>query len=182
MKHITRLITVLSSAAFSILACCNVGLAADKDMSASQAGKQPMLLAQNAPKKAKAGKRAGPNVDQNGVILKGYDPVAYFKKGKAVKGNPKNSSSFEGATYYFASAADKKEFDKNPARYQPQYGAWCAHAMAKGKLSDIDPNAFAIYKNKLYVCSDPGAAADFKANAATQAPEADDNWRHLVGS
>ena len=28
------------------------------------------------------------NVDSNGVILKGYDPVAYFTRHQAVKGNP----------------------------------------------------------------------------------------------
>jgi len=69
-------------------------LAADKDENAaSQTAKQPTLLAQNALKNVKAGKQSL-NVDKDGVILKGYDPVAYFQQGKSVKGNPKNSMLF----------------------------------------------------------------------------------------
>ena len=107
------------------------------------------------------------NVDQNGVILKGYDPVAYFKQNKAVKGDPKYSSSYGGATYYFASGADKSEFDKSPAKYAPQYGGFCASSMSKRKLKDIDPNVFAVYNDKLYVCSTPKAK---RASSPTRTP------------
>ena len=65
-------------------------------------GKDQMLLAQadtSGQKKTHAGKKHPlVNVDKNGVILKGYDPVAYFKQSKAVKGNPKYSSKSGGAT------------------------------------------------------------------------------------
>src|ERR1700675_3550663 len=99
------------------------------------------LLAQAETGSKKTGDQAPKlNVDQNGVILKGYDPVAYFKQNKAVKGDPKYSSSYGGATYYFASAADKATFDKSPAKYAPQYGGYCAHAMMKRHLNAIDPN------------------------------------------
>src|SRR6516162_6714364 len=67
------------------------------------------------------------NVDSRGVILKGYDAVAYFKQGKPVKRDPKITSSHQGATYLFASAEDKGEFDKDPAKYVPQYGGFCAY-------------------------------------------------------
>ena len=76
------------------------------------------------------------NVDQNGVILKGYDPVAYFKQHRAVKGDPKYSSSYGGATYYFSSADDKAAFDESPAKYAPQYGGYCASGMTKGQLTN----------------------------------------------
>jgi YHS domain-containing protein len=59
------------------------------------------------------------NVDSNGVILKGYDPVAYFTQNKAVKGSSKYQSTYQGATYYFSSAADLAELDErrgHPAR------------------------------------------------------------------
>ena len=117
-------------------------------------GGDPILLAQAEPAPTgKKGKKAPKlNVDQKGVMLKGYDPVAYFKQGKAVKGEPKYSSVYEGATYFFASSADKSEFEKSPAKYKPQYGGYCANAMTKGKLNDIDPNYFFVYKGKLYVC------------------------------
>ena len=117
------------------------------------------------------------NVDQNGVILKGYDPVAYFKQNKAVKGDPKYSSSYGGATYYFASSADKSEFDKSPAKYAPQYGGFCASSISKRKLKDIDPNVFAVYNDKLYVCSTPKAKKSFFSDPDANIKKADANWQ-----
>src|SRR5215469_13850563 len=70
------------------------------------------------------------NADANGVGLHGYDPVAYFTDRKAVKGDPQYHSKYDGATYYFQSADDKAAFDKEPERYAPQYGGYCAMAMA----------------------------------------------------
>ena len=116
------------------------------------------------------------NVDQNGVILKGYDPVAYFKQGRAIKGEPKHSSTYEGAIYYFTSAADKREFDKNPAKYKPQYGGYCANGMSRGKLADIDPNQFFIYKGKLYVCTGPTQLKSFQTTPDVKIKKADKNW------
>jgi YHS domain-containing protein len=70
--------------------------------------------------------------------LKGYDAVAYFKQlGKPVKGNPEIKSSFQGATYLFASAQNKADFDKDPAKYAPQYGGFCAYGVTIGVLADI---------------------------------------------
>ena len=76
------------------------------------------------------------NVDSNGVILKGYDPVAYFTRHQAVKGNPAIQTRFGGAIYNFVSVADKVAFSKNPSRYVPQYGAFCAYHLSKGELKD----------------------------------------------
>jgi YHS domain-containing protein len=117
------------------------------------------------------------NVDQNGVILKGYDPVAYFKQNKAIKGDPKYSSSYGGATYYFASKGDKAEFERSPTKYAPQYGGFCASSMTKRKLKDIDPNVFAVYRDKLYVCSSPKAKKSFFSDPDTNIKKADANWQ-----
>src|SRR5882724_3100729 len=88
----------------------------------------------------------------NGVAVSGYDPVAYFTQNKAVKGNKDLAVVNNGATYYFSSAADKEEFKKNPSRYEPQYGGWCAYAMGKdGSKVEIDPETFKIINGKLYV-------------------------------
>jgi YHS domain-containing protein len=70
------------------------------------------------------------NVDSSGVILRGYDAVVYLKEGRPVKGRPEIKSSHLGATYLFASAANKQEFDKDPARYAPQYGGFCSYGSA----------------------------------------------------
>jgi len=122
------------------------------------------------------------NVDRNGVILKGYDPVAYFTLHRAVKGKPSIQSGFGGAIYHFASEADKAAFDKEPSRYVPQYGAFCANYVKKGELRDIDPMAFSIYKGKLYVCSAADEAKEFRSNMDENIDCADRNWRQQTGS
>jgi YHS domain-containing protein len=91
------------------------------------------------------------NLD-NGIAIKGYDPVAYFTIGKAIKGNKDMAVYATGATYYFSSAANKELFKANPAKYQPEFGGWCAYAMgAKGEKVTIDPETFKITNGKLYL-------------------------------
>jgi YHS domain-containing protein len=116
------------------------------------------------------------NLDSKGVILKGYDPVAYFVQKKAVKGNPKYQATYQGATYYFASAADLAVFKKGPSKYVPQYGGFCANGMANRKASDIDPSVFFVLKGKLYVCASPDAEKQFHANLQENIKKADKNW------
>jgi YHS domain-containing protein len=142
-------------------------------------GDAPLLAqAETATSAKKKAKHPVLNLDEKGVILKGYDPVAYFKQGKAVKGDPKYSSKFEGAIYYFASADDKDEFDKSPAKYKPQYGGYCANGMMKGKLHPIDPTAFYIYKGKLYVCTGTSQLNEFKAKPDVNVKKADKQWEY----
>jgi YHS domain-containing protein len=137
------------------------------------------LLAQAAAASSKNPSVQAPrvNVDQNGVILKGYDPVAYFKQHRAVKGDPKYSSSYGGATYYFASTGDKAAFDESPAKYAPQYGGYCASGMTKGQLNDCDPNVFFIYKGKLYLCASPKKRKTFYSKPDANIRKADATWR-----
>ena len=103
----------------------------------------------NAAPKAKGNEATKVNVDSNGVILKGYDAVAYFTQGKPVKGDPAIKSTYDGATYLFASAADKAAFDKNPAKYVPQYGGFCAYGVSVGVLSDIEGPGGFVHDGKL---------------------------------
>ena len=139
---------------------------------------EPLLAkAEAASLKKPSAKAPKVNVDKNGVILKGYDPVAYFKQNRPVKGDRKYSSSYGGATYYFASADDKAEFDKSPAKYSPQCGGFCAEGMTKRKLNDIDPKVFFIYKGKLYVCENERAGDTFYSHPDANIKKADANWR-----
>jgi YHS domain-containing protein len=122
-------------------------------------GNQPNVPAQNASSnEANETAKAKVNVDSQGIILKGYDAVAYFKQGKAVKGKPDIKSAYQGATYLFATTADKADFDRDPAKYAPRYGGFCSYGVANGVLADIyGPDAFAIYKGKLYLCGNEGS-------------------------
>ena len=62
------------------------------------------------------------NMDKSGLALQGYDPVAYFTDGKPVKGSPEFTASYKGATYKFASAEHKRQFESSPAKYEPNLG------------------------------------------------------------
>jgi YHS domain-containing protein len=91
------------------------------------------------------------NLDKN-VAIQGYDPVAYFTVGKAIKGNPEILAVAEGVTYYFFSTLNKKLFLKDFKKYEPQYGGWCAYAMGySGEKVEIDPNTFKMLNGKLYL-------------------------------
>ena len=88
----------------------------------------------------------------DGIGIKGYDPVAYFTENKSVKGSKEFAVSDEGVTYYFSSASNKEEFKKNPSKYEPQYGGWCAYAMGKdGTKVEVDPGTFKIVNGKLFL-------------------------------
>jgi YHS domain-containing protein len=89
---------------------------------------------------------------ENGVALKGYDPVAYLKQGKAIRGRKEISAMVEGVTYYFSSDDERKIFLSDPRSYEPAYGGWCAYAMgATGEKVDIDPETFKVEKGRLFV-------------------------------
>ena len=85
------------------------------------------------------------------VVLKGYDPVAYFTEKKPVKGDPKFTYDWDGARYLFASAENRKTFVANPERYEPQFGGYCTGSMGKGARVEADPEAWIIADGKLYV-------------------------------
>lgn len=91
------------------------------------------------------------NLEDN-VAIMGYDPVAYFFLHKAVKGKKEFSYTYQGIVYRFSSGASLEEFKKNPSKYEPEYGGWCAYAMgAKGEKVTIDPQTFKIINGKLYL-------------------------------
>jgi YHS domain-containing protein len=89
---------------------------------------------------------------QNNLAVQGYDVVSYFTEKKAVKGSTLNTIIFHGIKYQFSTVANKEEFKKNPAKFEPQYGGWCAYAMgASGEKVEIDPGTFKIADGKLYL-------------------------------
>ncbi len=71
------------------------------------------------------------NVDESGLAIKGYDPVAYFTSNKAIEGKKDITLGYQGITYRFATTANRDAFKANPGKYEPLYGGWCAYAMDK---------------------------------------------------
>jgi YHS domain-containing protein len=146
MKRL-RLPNLVCAAALVVVVGSAVGAPTSQRRLLSKIGlKRSIVLVQNAVTKQKGNERAKVNVDSKGVILKGYDAVAYINEGKPVKGIPEIKSNYQGATYLFASAEDKADFDKDPLKFAPQYGGFCACGIALGVLADIEdsPKAFVV--------------------------------------
>src|ERR1051325_5220789 len=89
------------------------------------------------------------NLDKTGVAIQGYDPVAFFTDHKPVKGRAEFTSKHEGATYRFSSKEHKELFDKEPAKYEPVFGGYCAYGVSRNKLVEIDVDAFQIVDGRL---------------------------------
>ncbi len=88
---------------------------------------------------------------KKGFIAEGYDVTEYFNQ-KAVKGSDDYVTTHHQAQYKFASKANLEKFSKNPDKYVPQYGGYCAYAVAaNAEKVDIDPKTFEIRDGKLYL-------------------------------
>jgi YHS domain-containing protein len=88
---------------------------------------------------------------EKGLALQGYDAVSYFQA-KPLKGKANFSTTHQGIKYQFANAANLAAFQLDPAKYEPQYGGWCAYAMGKtGEKVEVDPETFKLINGKLYL-------------------------------
>jgi len=116
------------------------------------------------------------------VAIKGYDPVAYFTKQRAVKGSEDISHSWLGADWNFSSEKHKKLFSENPVQYAPQYGGHCSDGIAYGSTTtNIDPEAWRIIKGKLYLNYDQGAAIEIEEMEG-QLEKSVQNWPKIRAS
>ncbi len=119
------------------------------------------------------------NIDKSGVLLDGYDPVAFFTDGKPVMGNAAIQSKWHEATYYFASDEHKKLFDAMPEKYAPQYGGYCGYAASLGHLAPIDVNFWSIIDGRLILQHNKKAADGWDKNPMSLRL-ADKYWPQLV--
>lgn len=119
---------------------------------------------------------AGGFFERNNLAIDGYDPVAYFTERKPVKGSPEFRSDFQGSTFQFASAAHRDTFAADPAKYAPQYGGFCAYGVAKGSKAAIDPAAFTVVGNKLYLNYSETVHVQWLSDIPGYVEKADTNW------
>lgn len=116
------------------------------------------------------------NKTWTGVAIKGYDPVAYFTDGAPAKGQKAFQTKWKGATWRFKSEANRNAFLAAPDRYAPQYGGYCAWAMADGEKAGIDPNQWDISGGKLYLNYNADIKAKWAADKAGMIIRADAEW------
>jgi YHS domain-containing protein len=116
------------------------------------------------------------NVDAQGLALRGYDPVAYFEGGKPTRGTEKLSGSYGGARYLFASESHRKLFLKNPKKYLPEFGGFCAVGTSFGEKVDVNPETGKIVNGKLYLNNGPKAQEIFDHDTPNTISRANQNW------
>lgn len=119
---------------------------------------------------------AGQFFERNGLAIDGHDPVAYFTEQKPVKGSPEFRVEFEGSTFQFASAAHRDAFVGDPSKYLPQYGGYCAYGMARGYKAKIDPAAFTVVGDKLYLNYSETVRSQWLTDIPGYIRKADANW------
>ncbi|MCW2117815.1 YHS domain-containing (seleno)protein [Flavobacterium sp. 7A] len=123
------------------------------------------------------------NLDKS-VAIQGYDPVAYFTKSKALKGKKEFTTDYKGVIYYFVTVGNKELFLKNPIKYEPGYGGWCAYAMGlSGEKVSVDPSTFKVLDGKLYLFYNAffnNTLKDWNKDEAKLKLKADGNWTKIT--
>lgn len=115
-----------------------------------------------------------------GVAMDGYDPVSYFTGGDPQLGNPDYEYDWGGVPWYFASAANRDVFSRNPEVYAPQYGGHCLMSLSRGYLSDGKPRLYVIDALKLYFFYSAANREAFLLSRSDALAAAAENWPALA--
>jgi len=118
---------------------------------------------------------------QNGVAIKGYDTVAYFTAGKAVKGSASFTFPWHDMTWHFSSKENRDLFAASPEKYAPQYDGWCAWAMTESRLAVTDPEVWKIVDGKLYLNCSQAAYEKWSRDIPGHIKKADAIWKEKFG-
>lgn len=116
---------------------------------------------------------------ESSAAIRGYDPVAYFTQSKPVKGDAALVYQWKGANWYFSSKKNLDDFKKDPVKYAPQYGGYCAFGCSNGYKAPIDPNAWTIVNGKLYLNYSLGVKEEWNKNRDERIQKADKNWPNI---
>ncbi len=116
----------------------------------------------------------------DGIAINGYDPVAYFTEGRPVEGSDAHQSDYMGASFRFASAANKATFDADPAAYAPQYGGYCAYAVSLGAIATTEPEAWTIHEGRLYLNNNLNVRDIWSEDIPGNVTKADANWPDVL--
>jgi len=110
------------------------------------------------------------------VAIRGADPVAYFTQSAPVIGSPEFSAQWNGTMWHFASADNRATFLADPEAYAPQYGGYCAWAVAQGYTASTVPEAWEIVDGKLYLNYSPRIQRRWRRDITGNIARGDANW------
>lgn len=118
--------------------------------------------------------------NKKGIAIKGYDTVAYFTQNAAVAGSDEFKTEWNHATWLFSSQEHKDLFEANPEKYAPQFGGYCAYAVAKDSFAKIDPSQFTVLDGKLYLNFNARINKKWLKNRDQFIIDANENWPGLL--
>jgi len=114
------------------------------------------------------------------VAASGYDVVAYFTEGRPVEGSGDFTADYDGATWRFASAANRDAFLQDPERFAPQYGGYCAWAVSQGYTASTDPEAWKIVDDRLYLNYSKSVQATWEQDIPSNIEKGNANWPSVL--
>ena len=114
------------------------------------------------------------------IAIRGADPVAYFTENRYVPGSADFTYEWADATWQFASAENRDMFALTPEQYAPQYGGFCAWAVAEGYTAPVDPNAWEIVDGKLYLNYDARIQRRWQRDIPGNIARANENWPEVI--
>jgi YHS domain-containing protein len=115
------------------------------------------------------------------LAIKGYDTVAYFKDGKALKGNESFTFKWHDMTWYFLTKENRDLFATSPEKYAPQYDGYCAWALTESRKAITDPEVWKIVDGKLYLNCSSSAYEKWSRDIPGNIKKADANWLKFSG-
>ncbi|MGB5417798.1 YHS domain-containing (seleno)protein [Algibacter sp.] len=120
---------------------------------------------------------------KKGFVANGYDVVSYFNN-EAIEGSDAFTTSFDNVKFKFSSEENLRLFNKNPEKYIPQYGGYCAYAIAiKNDKVSINPKTFQIEDDKLYLFYNAWGTNTLdlwkEKNEDALKAKADKNWKTI---
>ena len=110
------------------------------------------------------------------TALSGYDAVAYFEAGTPTEGSRDHTVEWRGATWRFASEANRARFEADPEAFAPAYGGYCAWAVAQGYTAKSDPTAWKIVEERLYLNYSHAVQRQWEEDIPGNIRKADGNW------
>ncbi len=120
------------------------------------------------------------NLNPQGVLIEGHDPVAFFTEGKPIVGSATYSLRHNDATYWFASEANRKLFQDSPSKYEVQYGGFCAYAVSLGQTAPIDINLWSIQSGRLIFQHNQRALDAWNKDTGGNLQKADKYWPQIL--
>jgi hypothetical protein len=118
---------------------------------------------------------------EEGIAIRGTDPVAYFTDARAVPGDPAIHADWNGARWLFATEDHRTMFLADPGAYAPQFGGYCSWAVAEGYTAPIDPEAWRIVDGKLYLNYSKSVQRTWEKDVPGNISRANVNWPGLGG-